>query len=64
MKAQNTKWLYLILLSLVWGSSFILIDFSLDGLTPVQVGSFRILISAIILIVVGYKSLLKLTKRV
>lgn len=63
MKTQNIKWFYLILLSLVWGSSFILIDFSLKGLTPIQVGCFRILISAIILIIVGYKSLLKLNKK-
>lgn len=63
MKTQNIKWFYLILLSLVWGSSFILIDFSLQGLTPIQVGAFRILISAFILIAIAYKSVFTLTKR-
>lgn len=63
MKTQNIKWFYLILLSLVWGSSFILIDFSLNGLTPIQVGAFRILIAAFILIIVAYKSVFSLTKK-
>jgi drug/metabolite transporter (DMT)-like permease len=62
MKIDNIKWIYLILLSLVWGSSFILIDLSLKGLTPIQVGAFRILISAIVLSLVGLRSLKKLTK--
>lgn len=63
MKTQNIKWFYLILLSLVWGSSFILIDFSLNGLTPIQVGAFRILIAAFILIIIAYKSVFSLTKK-
>ncbi len=62
MQNPNIKWIYLILLSLVWGSSFILINFSLEGLTPIQVGAFRILISGFILLLVAYKSILKLSK--
>jgi len=62
MNNNQQKWFYLILLSLVWGSSFILIDLSLEGLTPIQVGAFRILISSVVLLSVAYKSIFSLTK--
>lgn len=63
MDANKIKWIYLSFLALIWGSSFILIDLSLKGLTPIQVGAFRILITAFSLILVGYKSLKNLTKK-
>lgn len=63
MENKNLKWIYLILLSLVWGSSFILIKFALKGLTPIQVGALRILISAFFLLIIGYKSIKGLNKR-
>lgn len=60
---KNLKWIYLIILSVVWGSSFILIKKALIGLTALQVGSFRIIFAALFLILVGYKSISRLTKR-
>ncbi|MGB8375355.1 MAG: DMT family transporter [Salegentibacter sp.] len=63
MPLKNLKWLYLVLLSLVWGSSFILIKKGLVGLTALQVGSFRIIFAALFLILVGFKSLMKLNRR-
>lgn len=63
MSEQRQKWLYLIVLSLVWGSSFILMKKALVGLTPVQVGALRMLISAAFLMLVGFKSLRKIEKR-
>jgi drug/metabolite transporter (DMT)-like permease len=39
MKNLNIKWIYLLILSLIWGSSFILIKKSLLGLTPYQLGA-------------------------
>ncbi len=62
MKNTTLKWVYLILLSLIWGSSFILIKHALTNLTPIQVGSLRILITAIFLIIVSFKKLSKLSK--
>lgn len=62
METKNSKWLYLFTLSLIWGSSFILIKKGLLGLTAIQVGSLRILFSAFFLILIGYKSLLIITK--
>lgn len=58
---QN-KWLYLFLLSLIWGSSYILIKRGLVGLTPIQLGSIRIVFSTIFLLLMGYHSLKGLTK--
>lgn len=55
------KWVYLIVLSLIWGSSYILIKKGLVGLTPIQLGSFRILMTTLILLPIGYKYLRGLT---
>lgn len=49
MKADKEKWILLIVLSIIWGSSFILIKKSLDHFTPYQVGALRVLIAGIIL---------------
>lgn len=63
MPNKNLKWIFLIILSLVWGSSFILIKKSLVGLNALQVGSFRIIFAAIFLIIVGFRHLVKLDLR-
>ncbi len=57
------KWLYLIFLALVWGSSFILMKKALIGLTPLQVGALRSLIGAIFIVIIGYKSLKEIQKK-
>ncbi|MBC9794667.1 DMT family transporter [Sinomicrobium weinanense] len=54
---KNNKWLLLSLLALIWGSSFILIKLGLKGLTPIELGSFRILFAALFLMAAGFKSL-------
>ena len=60
----KNKWFYLIILALVWGSSFILIKRSLVGLTPIQVGAIRIIFASIFLFIIGFKSLREIkTKR-
>ena len=62
MNNQYVKWLYLAILSLVWGSSYILIKWGLVALTPLQLGSLRLLITTIALLMVGYSSLRGLSK--
>ena len=57
MSNDVKKWVYLLILSLIWGSSYILIKKGLVGLSPVQLGSFRILMTTFILLLFGYKSL-------
>ncbi|MDQ0592194.1 drug/metabolite transporter (DMT)-like permease [Chryseobacterium ginsenosidimutans] len=49
MNADKEKWILLVVLSLIWGSSFILIKKSLEHFTPYQVGALRVLIAGIIL---------------
>ncbi len=62
MENTNIKWFYLIILSIIWGSSFILIKKALAGLTPMQVGSLRIVIAGLFLFILGFNRLRKLTK--
>lgn len=62
MKKDTVKWFYLIILSIIWGSSFILIKKALVGLTPLQVGSLRIVIAGLFLFIIGFHRLRKLTK--
>jgi drug/metabolite transporter (DMT)-like permease len=54
--------MYLFILALMWGSSFILIKKGLVGLSPIQVGAFRVAVTAVILIIFGYKRLKNLPK--
>ncbi|WP_075340826.1 DMT family transporter [Tenacibaculum agarivorans] len=63
MSKKQYKWFYLIFLSLIWGSSFILMKKALIGLSPIQVGALRIIIAALFLIIIGFKSVKKIKKR-
>ncbi|MFY1048096.1 DMT family transporter [Chryseobacterium sp. GP-SGM7] len=49
MNADKEKLLLLIVLSIIWGSSFILIKKSLEHFSPYQVGALRVLVAGIIL---------------
>ncbi len=62
MFSKNIKWVYLGILALVWGSSFILMKKALIGLAPIQLGALRILITAIFLLLIGFKSLKQIQK--
>lgn len=63
MNTQQKKWLYLLTLSLVWGSSFILMKKALIALTPIQVGALRMLTAALFLLSFGYKSLKEIQRQ-
>ncbi len=63
MSDQQKKWIYLGILALVWGSSFILMKKALIGLTPVQIGALRMLIAGIFLLSIGFKSIGSIQKR-
>jgi len=62
MSDYNKKWFYLAILSLIWGSSFILIKKGLVGLTPYQVASLRIIFAATVILLYSYNSLKKIPK--
>ena len=57
MSGISSKWLYLFILSLIWGSSFILIKKALLGLTPYQLGALRVVITGIFLFLMGFKTI-------
>ena len=62
MIEENKKWIFLFLLALIWCRSFILIKKSLIGLSPMQLGSLRIIITGFILFIAGFNSLKNLSK--
>jgi len=51
------KWFYLIILSIIWGSSFILIKKGLIGLEASQLGSLRIIFSSLIIFLFAWKKI-------
>lgn len=63
MLATNKKWVFLFILSLVWGSSFILMKKALLGLTPIQLGALRILISGVFVFLIGSHKLKTLNRK-
>lgn len=63
MNNKELRWFFLIVISLIWGSSFILMKKALIDLTPIQVGALRIIFSAITLFFVGFKSLFTITRK-
>ncbi|AUP79840.1 DMT family transporter [Flavivirga eckloniae] len=62
MNSINSKWIYLFALSIIWGSSFILIKKSLLGLTAYQLGALRVIISGFFLLIFGYSTLKTIKK--
>ena len=62
MSASKAKWVYLAILSLIWGSSFILIKKSLVGLSDYQVGSLRIVLTSLFLFSIGFRSIREIKK--
>ena len=63
MNNQQQKWLSLVFLSIVWGSSFILMKKALIGVTPIQLGALRMIITAVFLLLVGFKSIQRIQKK-
>ena len=57
--ANREKWILLVALTLIWGSSFILIKKSLLYYTPYQVGGLRVLIAGLLLLPLAVKHMKK-----
>lgn len=57
---NNKKWYLLVFLGCVWGSSFLLMKLGLKGVSPIQMGSLRILFAAAFLIIIGFKHIPKI----
>lgn len=63
MSDLNRKWMYLIVLSIIWGTSYILIKKGLEGFAPIQLGVLRIIIAALFLFIIGFKAIRQITKQ-
>ncbi|WP_420603837.1 DMT family transporter [Flagellimonas sp.] len=53
----------MITLSMIWGTSYILIKKGLEGFTPIQLGAIRAVLSTFFLFVVGFKSMRTISKK-
>ena len=62
MNLNLRKWGTLIILSVIWGSSYILIKKGLTGLTPVQLGSLRVIITTLLIAPIGYNKIKHIPK--
>ena len=61
MKSNNSKWFILLVLAVVWGSSFILMKKGLDGgMNAYQLGAYRIIFTSVFLLLIAGKELLKI----
>lgn len=63
MKLLANKWVILAILSLTWGSSFILIKQSIGVFTPTQVGALRLVIAGLALIFFGIRHIKYIPKK-
>ena len=63
MNPEKEKWVLLVLLSVIWGSSFILIKKSLENFNPYEVGALRVLIAGIILLPLAILNIRKFPKK-
>ena len=62
-KIKAEAWVLLIVLSLIWGSSFILMKKGLEAYPPMQMASLRIIIAALCMLPVSIKNLGKVKKK-
>lgn len=62
MSDLNRRWFYLIVLSIIWGSSYILIKKGLEGFTAIQLWGVRVLMAGLILMAIGLRSLRTIEK--
>src|SRR5690606_30168135 len=63
MKFLSNKWVLLAILSLTWGSSFILIKQSLKVYTPMEVGALRLAIAGLVLVGFGVRNFKSIPKK-
>ncbi len=56
-------WIIVVLLSLIWGTSYILMKRGLESFTSIQIGSLRILITFLCLLPIALRNLRKLNRQ-
>lgn len=63
MLDRQFKWIFFISLSIIWGSSFILMKWAMPHLTAIQVGALRIIIAGFFLLFTKHQYLKGITKK-
>lgn len=63
MNPEKERWVLLVVLSIIWGSSFILIKKSLEHFNPYEVGALRVLIAGILLLPMAILNIKKFPKK-
>ena len=63
MNPDKEKWVLLIVLSIIWGSSFILIKKSLEHFNPYEVGALRVLFAGILLLPMAISNIKKFPRK-
>ncbi len=63
MNPEKERWVLLIVLSIIWGSSFILIKKSLEYFNPYEVGSLRVLIAGVFLLPIAVANISRFPKK-
>lgn len=63
MNPEKEKWILLVVLSVIWGSSFILIKKSLEHFNPYEVGALRVLIAGFLLLPLAVLNIKKFPRK-
>lgn len=63
MDNRQLKFIFLGILALIWGSSFILIKRGLTGLSPYQLGALRMVFASLFILIIGFKSIAQIHLR-
>lgn len=63
MNPEKERWVLLVVLSIIWGSSFILIKKSLEHFNPYEVGALRVLIAGILLLPIAVLNIKKFPRK-
>ena len=59
----HNKYVLFVIISIIWGSSFILIKKTLPVFNPYQIGAFRSGLSGLFLVFIGFPAMRKMTKK-
>src|SRR4026207_623810 len=62
MNSKSISWIIFIMLCFIWGSSFILMKYSQDGLTAAQIAALRIFSAGIVLLPFGIYYMIRFPK--
>lgn len=63
VKLFNNRWFLFIVISLTWGSSFILVKKSLLAFSPYEIGAIRVAVSGLLLSFIGFPAIFKMPRK-